>query len=111
MPPDPILAVLAFAALILYCAIGAVVATFAVRFWEYMGWGYGGENHGYMRGIAGQPGGYEDGWIGMGIATILWPAIVAIAFVFSVMAIVALCPVIVVKYVGRYVAKAQLGRK
>ena len=99
MPPDPILALLSFAGLLVYGAIGGVVGasvlrlTSPKRYFAYLG---GDRHYDY-------PG---EVWAAFISSALLWPGIVAAAIPVVVLAL----PFLVAKTVGGYVAKAQLER-
>lgn len=106
MPPDPILALLSFAGLMVYGVIGGVVGIATVRLFDPK---VGSErNCSYIRGIAGEPGMDTDAWIGFTFAAALWPAVIALGIAGGAIAGVAILPIWSCRRVGKYLARAQI---
>lgn len=108
MPPDPVLALLAFLGLLLYALLGGVVGTMTVRLFDS---DVKRGSYGYIRGLADQ-GGDPDAWIGFWFAAVLWPLVIGVGIpllIGGVGAVAVLCgPVWIMHRVGRYVAAAQI---
>ena len=105
MPPDPILALLSLVGLFVYGGVGAIVGTLTLRVFD--GWDGNTGNSSYLRGIA-KKGGDEDGWVGFGFASTLWPVVLSIGIVVAACMAVAIGPVWCSVRIGTYVAAAQI---
>lgn len=96
--PDPVLALLAIPALLLYFVVGSLVGVIAVRVM--------GSRDNRMHTLATRDfvdnKGLKDTWVGFGAATLLWPLVATMLSTYALFAV----PFRVAAYIGSYVAGA-----
>jgi hypothetical protein len=104
MPPDPILALLSIVGLFLYLAVGAVLATVAMRLMDPQKPKRKREGPS-IQAIAGN-GGNPTAWIGWWAMALIWPAMIALVIPAACCFALFAGPVLIARNIGKYTAGA-----